>query len=655
MPVDRLPLPSLKAYAGFSFLLLSSSVYYAVTVTSQPGWKKNATEITVESNLVGEASKDIVTSPNYDNVNFQNDTDLGHVSVSEVLYFMIEEPLCVWTLINMAYCCLILIGKLIQRMVFGELRVIEQQHIKDKFWNFIFYKFIFIFGIINVQYMDEVILWCSWFSVIGFLHVLSQLCKDRFEYLSFSPTTPKWTHVRLLSLLAVILGISLVLFAICIAVGFQTGMDIFAFMVAECVLVTIRTLYVIARYFIHLWDVNHEGVWENRGTYAYYAELIFEMTTLFIDFGHHIHMLLWGNVFLSMASLVICMQIRFMFYEIQRRYIKHKNYLRVIRQMEENYPMGTAEELATNSDDCAICWDKMESARKLPCGHLFHNSCLRSWLEQDTSCPTCRTSLSSHHVENSTDEIQDPIRNTNNLLAGNLTNPPLSPTANHFFHFDGSRYVSWLPSFSVEVTHPQLLLSRRQPPVETSQLDNMAHQVQQMFPAMPLHLIREDLQVTRSIEGTVENILEERLIAPQVQFQMGSNSSMGSSVPDITLNTNSGSSSSVSTAFENEDLVQLAKDSIAHSTADSDGECYATAGSRFSKSSKERERMLSKRKDEMMRDAKRKYLGRLSAASSSQNSSENAQECLKLDDSNVFESRRHLAYLAAQRRLHQQN
>jgi autocrine motility factor receptor len=84
----------------------------------------------------------------------------------------------------MAYCCLILLGKFIQKLVFGELRVSEQQHIKDKFWNFVFYKFIFVFGVINVQYMDEVVLWCSWFSVLGFLHLLAQLCKDRFEYVS---------------------------------------------------------------------------------------------------------------------------------------------------------------------------------------------------------------------------------------------------------------------------------------------------------------------------------------------------------------------------------------------------------------------------------------------------------------------------------------
>lgn len=85
---------------------------------------------------------------------------------------------------------------------------------KDKFWNFVFYKFIFVFGVVNVQYLNEVrrvviattrvvrttnqinlmltipihtcqvILWVSWFTVLGFLHLLSQLCKDRFEYVS---------------------------------------------------------------------------------------------------------------------------------------------------------------------------------------------------------------------------------------------------------------------------------------------------------------------------------------------------------------------------------------------------------------------------------------------------------------------------------------
>ena len=60
------------------------------------------------------------------------------------------------------------------------------QHLKDKFWNFIFYKFIFVFGVVNAQSMEEVFMWGAWFSLLGFLHLLAQLSKDRFEYVSLS-------------------------------------------------------------------------------------------------------------------------------------------------------------------------------------------------------------------------------------------------------------------------------------------------------------------------------------------------------------------------------------------------------------------------------------------------------------------------------------
>ena len=38
------------------------------------------------------------------------------------------------------------------------------------------------------------------------------------------------------------------------------------------------------------------------------------------------------------------------------------------------------------------------TARQLPCGHCFHGSCLRLWLEQDATCPTCRRKL-NHEEE----------------------------------------------------------------------------------------------------------------------------------------------------------------------------------------------------------------------------------------------------------------
>jgi autocrine motility factor receptor len=594
MPVillDRLPVPNLRMYSSGSVLALSACIYFATQVIKDPNWSAG------ESDMANAIHKQ---DSNKSNASLPDGRTMGQY-VSDVFSVMIREPICVWTMINMAFCWLILIGTAVQKLVFGELRVSEQQHLKDKFWNFVFYKFIFVFGIINVQYIDEVLLWCSWFSLLGFLHLLSQLSKDRFEYLSFSPTTPLWSHVKLLALLGAIFALSGFMLLVSVFVGFFGGFNTFAFMSAEVVLLSIRTLHVIIRYALHLYDMRQEGassvstneenkVWEKRGPIAYYTELGFELTALIIDFVHHLHMLVWSNIFLSMASLVICMQLRYLFHEIQRRYKKHRNYLWVRNHLEQNYPMASSEELVENSDNCAICWEKMESARKLPCTHLFHNTCLLSWLEQDTSCPTCRLSL---NIQNpSTTRIDPPELQVD-------APQPQRRQLNHFFHFDGSRYVSWLPSFSVEVSHAQLM-RQDNAPASNSQLDAMARQVQQLFPHIPISTITSDLRVTRSVEITIENVLDGRLVAPAMYRE-----------PEVVPSTNR-SMSVLQTNCDTETQQQRNWDEFSTETVET--EDASNLGSRFSKSSSEREKILHRRKENLIQSARKRYIEKQRAA-----------------------------------------
>nr|XP_029724699.1 E3 ubiquitin-protein ligase AMFR-like isoform X1 [Aedes albopictus] len=618
MPValnGSIPLPSIRVYTSASVLLVSLCLYYAVNVTSDPFWRQqsNATATagvvppttvlsgSVATEAAAAAARDVaagaaagvvgngVVGNKLDSLltvkeinDFEekilaatdadlkkmmeqeaellersaaNDSRTIGAHLKDIASFMGSEPICIWTLINMAYCCLILLGKSIQKVVFGELRISEQQHMKDKFWNFIFYKFIFVFGVVNVQYLHEVILWVSWFSVLGFLHLLSQLSKDRFEYLSFSPTTPGWSHFRLIALLSAILTLSGFMLIVSIGVGvFISGVNTFAFMAAECVLLSIRTLHVLIRYAMFLYDMRQGGIthesaisWDKRGPVAYYIELIFEVAALVVDFGHHLHMLLWSNIFLSMASLVIIMQLRYLINEIQRKIKKHRNYLWVLNHMEKSYPLATAEDLKQNCDNCAICWEKMETARKLPCSHLFHNSCLQSWLEQDTSCPTCRLGLSVHN--NNVNILPNEIRIDDTEPAGRTAN-------NHFFHFNGSRYVSWLPNFSVEVTHINSVLRNEPSPRETavnhtSQIRNMARHVQEMFPRFPLSTLIADLQISRSIEVTIDNILEGRLQVPARFQEFDDLDDDSATTANTTTNGNDGNSSSATMSNSN--------------------------------------------------------------------------------------------------------
>ncbi|KAK2083320.1 hypothetical protein P7K49_038556 [Saguinus oedipus] len=502
-----------------------------------------------------------------------------------------------------------LVAKLIQCIMFGPLRVNERQHLKDKFWNFIFYKFIFIFGVLNVQTVEEVVMWCLSFAGLVFLHLMVQLCKDQFEYLSFSPTTPMSSHGRVPSLLVAMLLSCCGLAAVCCITGYTHGIHTLAFMAAESLLVTVRTAHLILRYVIHLWDLNHKGTWEGKGTYVYYTDFIMKLTLLSLELMHHIHML-FGNIWLSMASLVIFRQLRYLFHEVQHRIRQHKNYLRVVGNMEASFAVATPEGLSTMTT--VPSWDSMQAARKLPCGHLFHNSCLRSWLEQDTSCPTCRMSLNIANNNRVREDHQGENLDENLVPVAAAEGRPRLNQHNHFFHFDGSRIASWLPSFLVEVMHTTNILGITQ--ASNSQLNAMAHQIQEMFPQVPYHLVLQDLHLTCSVEIT-DNILEGQIQVPfPTQRSDSIRPALNSSVERPSSDQEEGETSA-QTERVPLDLNTHLEEELDFGEAEmefSEVEDFKARGSHFSRSADERQRMLVQRKDELLQQARKRFLNKSS-------------------------------------------
>lgn len=334
--------------------------------------------------------------------------------------------------------------KLIVYLVFGKLRVPEQQRLRKAFWDYFFQKFIFILVILDAKSYQERLPWAIWYTAIGSILLLSTLCRDRFEYLSASPSIKNWSLLKIDILMGSLLLVTIISTFTVLLRHSSTNI---LFLMADSTYTLTLVLSVIWRFILLTYDMRTNSSWENRATIIYYSDLVSATALFTIDVLHNLHLLLVG---LAIPLRVWCLRnIHKIIVDIRRRYKRHKNYLLIVQLMETNFPMASQEDLDKNSDDCAICWDSMKSARKLPCSHLFHNSCLRSWLEQDTSCPICRTSLKAHQ-EGFIDEIEDRSEEEEEFIETTRANQ-----RNHFFHFDSSRYtnnpfLSWLPTISIE-------------------------------------------------------------------------------------------------------------------------------------------------------------------------------------------------------------
>lgn len=91
---------------------------------------------------------------------------------------------------------------------------------------------------------------------------------------------------------------------------------------------------------------------------------------------------------------------------------------RAINNMNTMYPNATAEELASSDNVCIICREEMVpngTAKRLPCNHIFHVSCLRSWFQRQQTCPTCRMDV-LHPPANAPGIVP----NMNNLAGRNI-------------------------------------------------------------------------------------------------------------------------------------------------------------------------------------------------------------------------------------------
>lgn len=141
-----------------------------------------------------------------------------------------------------------------------------------------------------------------------------------------------------------------------------------------------HTKYILTLYSLFY----HNGVWQQKSTYSLYIDFIGDLFQLimYILFFLSIHSLFGFPFYLVRHTLVTFSS----FTKRLHNLVKYRKATQRINQFHD----ATEEELALCHNTCTICRGTMDEGKKLPCGHVFHEVCLREWFEHQQNCPLCR-------------------------------------------------------------------------------------------------------------------------------------------------------------------------------------------------------------------------------------------------------------------------
>uniref|UniRef100_A0A8C9KMR6 E3 ubiquitin-protein ligase synoviolin n=1 Tax=Panthera tigris altaica TaxID=74533 RepID=A0A8C9KMR6_PANTA len=306
---------------------------------------------------------------------------LKHQFYPTVVYLTKSSP-SMAVLYIQAFVLVFLLGKVMGKVFFGQLRAAEMEHLLERSWYAVT-ETCLAFTVFRDDFSPRFV---ALFTLLLFLKCFHWLAEDRVDFMERSPNISWLFHCRIVSLMF-LLGILDFLFVSHAYHSILTrGASVQLVFGFEYAILMTMVLTIFIKYVLHSVDLQSENPWDNKAVYMLYTELF----TGFI------------KVLLYMAFMTIMIKVHtFPLFAIRPMYLAMRQFKkavtdaimsrRAIRNMNTLYPDATPEELQATDNVCIICREEMVTgAKRLPCNHIFHTSCLRSWFQRQQTCPTCR-------------------------------------------------------------------------------------------------------------------------------------------------------------------------------------------------------------------------------------------------------------------------
>ncbi|QRV96606.1 E3 ubiquitin-protein ligase synoviolin [Ceratobasidium sp. AG-Ba] len=315
------------------------------------------------------------------------------------------------TLANFVLFVSVLVAKVMQLVFFGPLRASEVERLYDRTWYFLT-ESLLAFTIFRDDFDAAFV--CL-FGGLLFIKSFHWILADRVEAMDQQPYPgpPKLFHIRTIALFNLLAIADIVMIASIAEIILHEGVDGLVLFLSEYTILLASLLNSWLKYIISVYDIYRASSrggeeappWENKSMYIFYVELLADFLKLSTYLTFFLTVLTYYGLPLNIIRDVFLTARSFV-----GRVRDLMRYRAATRDMDHRYPDALPAEMEALEDrTCIICREEMVSGgvagagavaggpnttpKKLPCGHIFHFHCLRSWLERQQSCPTCRRTV----------------------------------------------------------------------------------------------------------------------------------------------------------------------------------------------------------------------------------------------------------------------
>lgn len=219
-------------------------------------------------------------------------------------------------------------------------------------------------------------------QVLKLLHHLGAVRQEGIE--QALPQT-KVALLKFVSLMLVLFNIDLLCVVYFADATMRDGFGISVLLTLDYALMLILTASTSAKLLLHQYEAFRGGIWDAKGTIRFYCEIIAEALSCVLYIGFFAAMCRYTFVPFHLIREVIVNV---------RNVLKTVNDFLTYRVLVDKLDRLADPSDAQLEDDpkCSICYDDIaarNSAKRLPCGHIFHKLCLCRWLERNNNCPYC--------------------------------------------------------------------------------------------------------------------------------------------------------------------------------------------------------------------------------------------------------------------------